>query len=117
MSAAYTRFRSLFVATLVFPPESNDRMAATPRKENYAKIFKLAVFDSDDAAFVDSFRAGDRHAQAELYRRYATHIERVLYRVLGWDEEVLELVQEVFLRAIAGKLHHGLFQLLGCSEL
>ena len=80
-------------------------MAVTPGKANYVKILKPAAFDSDDAAFVESFRAGDHRAKAELYRRYATHIERVLYRVLGWDGEALELVQEVFLRAIAGA--HG----------
>ncbi len=77
-------------------------MAVTPEKAKHAKIIQPAAFESDDAAFVESFRAGERRAKAELYRRYANHIERVLYRVLGWDAEVLELVQEVFLRAIAG---------------
>jgi len=80
-------------------------MAANLGKTNRAQILKPVAFNSEDAAFVDSFRAGDRRAQAELYRRYASHIERVLFRVLGWDADILELVQEVFLRAISGA--HG----------
>lgn len=80
-------------------------MAANLGKTNRAQILKPVAFNSDDTAFVESFRAGDRRAKAELYRRYATHIERVLFRVLGWDADILEMVQEVFLRAIAGS--HG----------
>jgi RNA polymerase sigma-70 factor (ECF subfamily) len=77
-------------------------MALTTEKANRAKLLTPAAFYSDDDAFVESFRAGNRGAKTELYRRYAHDIERVLYRVLGWDADIPDLVQEVFLRAIAG---------------
>lgn len=77
-------------------------MAVTIEKAHHAKVLTLAAFCSDDEAFVESFRAGNRSAKTELYRRYAAYIERVLYRVLGWDGDIPDLVQEVFLRAIAG---------------
>ena len=77
-------------------------MAVTSDKANHATILTPAAFFSDDEAFVDSLRAGQRGAKTELYRRYATYIERVLYRVLGWDADIPDVLQEVFLRAIAG---------------
>lgn len=80
-------------------------MAVPPGKANHAKILTPAAFYSDDAVFIESFRNGERSAKTELYRRYAEYIERVLYRVLGWNADVPDLVQEVFLRAIVGA--HG----------
>ncbi|MBN1656636.1 MAG: RNA polymerase sigma factor [Deltaproteobacteria bacterium] len=91
-----------FFSVVGFLADHNLLMAKTPEYVKRAKILTTATFYADDTAFVESFRAGDRSAKAELYRRYAPDIERVLYRVLGWDAEILELMQEVFLRAIAG---------------
>jgi RNA polymerase sigma-70 factor (ECF subfamily) len=41
-------------------------------------------------------------ARGALYDRYAAHVERVLLRVLGPDDEIADLMQEVFLAAIEG---------------
>ena len=77
-------------------------MAQSSEKVSRAKILTPAAFCSDDEAFLESLRAGKRSATTELYRRYAEYLERLLYRVLGWDADIPDLVQEVFLHALAG---------------
>jgi RNA polymerase sigma-70 factor, ECF subfamily len=67
-----------------------------------AAVITPAAFYSDDEAFVESLRAGRRSAKTELYRRYAVYLERVLYRVLGWDADIPDVLQDVFLHAITG---------------
>jgi RNA polymerase sigma-70 factor (ECF subfamily) len=59
------------------------------------------AFDGDDAALVQGFRRGDPGARAALYDRYADHVHRVLYRVLGFDRDLADLHHDVFVRALA----------------
>jgi RNA polymerase sigma-70 factor (ECF subfamily) len=77
-------------------------MAVTTEKANRASVLTPVAFFTEDDKFVESLRAGNRSAKTELYRRYAEYIERVLYRVLGWDADIPDVLQEVFLRSIAG---------------
>lgn len=56
----------------------------------------------DDAAIVARLRDGDRLAIAALFDRHADTIERVLYRVLGVDAEIPDLLQDVFVHAMLG---------------
>ncbi len=56
-------------------------------------------FEGDDEALVRALRAEHPGAYRVLYQRYAGEILRVLYRVLGSDDEMDELLHEVFVRA------------------
>jgi RNA polymerase sigma-70 factor (ECF subfamily) len=59
-----------------------------------------ASFAGDDVALVEAFRRGDPVARAALYDRYADHVHRVLYRVLGFDRDLGDLHHDVFVRAL-----------------
>ncbi|WP_437672115.1 RNA polymerase sigma factor [Sorangium sp. So ce131] len=59
-----------------------------------------ATFAGDDAALVDGFRRGDPRARAALYDRYADHVHRVLYRLLGFHRDLADLHHDVFVRAL-----------------
>lgn len=55
-----------------------------------------------DSALVKALRGQQASGTAALFDRYHGHVRRVLVRVLGPDPELSDLVQEVFLQAIAG---------------
>ena len=65
-----------------------------------AEVIPLRAGDSD-AALVRALRAGDPHAGAMLFDRYGLHVRRVLARVLGPDPELADLLQDVFVAALA----------------
>jgi len=65
-----------------------------------AEVIPLRAADSD-AALVRALRAGDPHAGAMLFDRYGLHVRRVLARVLGPDPELADLLQDVFVAALA----------------
>jgi RNA polymerase sigma-70 factor (ECF subfamily) len=54
-----------------------------------------------DTALVRALQAGEMRAGAVLFDRYAAHIRRVLVRVLGPDPELADLLQDVFVSALA----------------
>jgi RNA polymerase sigma-70 factor (ECF subfamily) len=60
----------------------------------------------EQAAFIEELvarlRTGERAAKATLFDRYASHVLRVLARVLGQDAELPDLVQDVFTAAFSG---------------
>jgi RNA polymerase sigma-70 factor (ECF subfamily) len=56
---------------------------------------------ADDSALVSALRQGHPAARAELFDRFATHVRRVLVRVLGHDTELADLLHEVFARTLA----------------
>lgn len=58
------------------------------------------TFEGDDAALVEASRRGEKGARAALYDRYADHVHRVLYRVLGFDRDLADLHHDVFVRAL-----------------
>lgn len=58
------------------------------------------AFPGDDAAMVDAFRRGDPRARAALYNRYADHVHRVLYRLVGFQHDLADLHHDVFVRAL-----------------
>jgi RNA polymerase sigma-70 factor (ECF subfamily) len=58
------------------------------------------TFVGDDAALVDALRAGHPGAAAAFYDRYAEHVRLTLRSILGPDEEIPDLLQEVFIRAL-----------------
>lgn len=70
-----------------------------------AEIHRLGAagsgFAGDDAALVASLRSGHPGAPAALYDRYAKHVQRVLMRVLGPDQELEDVLHEVFAQALS----------------
>lgn len=64
-----------------------------------APVIQLRAGESD-AALIRALRAGDPHAGAALFDRYAVHVRRVLARVLGPDPELSDLLQDVFVAAL-----------------
>jgi RNA polymerase sigma-70 factor (ECF subfamily) len=58
------------------------------------------TFVGDDVALVDGLRAGHPGAAAALYDRYAPPVRATLRSILGPDDEIPDLLQEVFIRAL-----------------
>lgn len=76
-----------------------------PRTEPLRQAAAVIPLRGDsDLALVLALRAGERHAGAALFDRYAPHVRRVLARVLGPDPELGDLLQDVFVAAL-GSLH------------
>jgi RNA polymerase sigma-70 factor (ECF subfamily) len=63
------------------------------------QVVRPLKFEGDDRALVRALRADHPGAYKVLYQRYANEILKVLYRVLGPDEEMDELLHDVFVRA------------------
>ena len=61
-------------------------------------------FSGDDSELVEAIRSGSTTGAAELFDRYGEHVQRVLTNVLGYDRELADLLQEVFVRAL-GSIH------------
>ena len=75
------------------------RPAAVPAKP-FPKVVELRLPESD-AVLVAALRAGRVEAKRQLFDRYGSDVERVLYRILGPDAEIPDLLQDVFLAALA----------------
>lgn len=58
------------------------------------------TFVGDDAALVGALRAGHPGAAAALYDRYAAAVRETLRSILGPDDDIPDLLQEVFIRAL-----------------
>ncbi len=57
---------------------------------------------ADDASLVEALVRGDPEAPNVLFERHAVHVRRVLARVLGADDELSDLLHDVFVRALDG---------------
>src|SRR5262249_9421776 len=57
--------------------------------------------EESDEVLVDAIRRGRAESKRTVVERYATHVRRVLVRVLGPDPEMADLVQDVFVVAFA----------------
>jgi RNA polymerase sigma-70 factor, ECF subfamily len=58
------------------------------------------VFAGDDYALIAGIRRGEGAAAAALYQQYRALVERTLVRILGFDSELADAVQETFIRAL-----------------
>jgi RNA polymerase sigma-70 factor, ECF subfamily len=72
-----------------------------PRRAGPSARPVAAIVARDDAALVAALASEDPSARAEVFDRYAPHVQRVLARVLGHDNELADLLHEVFVRALA----------------
>ncbi len=59
----------------------------------------IALRATDDHALARRCVEGDESAQRELFERYKRHVHGTLYRILGSNGEMDDLVQESFLSA------------------
>jgi RNA polymerase sigma-70 factor, ECF subfamily len=78
-------------------PEKNAK--GTPGGSSDAVVRPLR-FVGDDRTLLAGLKNGHNGAAAELYDRYADHVQRVLARILGMDQDLADLLQEVFLEAL-----------------
>jgi RNA polymerase sigma-70 factor (ECF subfamily) len=60
---------------------------------------QLQPVEETDAILVERVLQGDERAFASLYTRHARYIAGVVYGILGGDEELDDIVQEVFITA------------------
>jgi len=60
------------------------------------------TFAGDRTALVQALRAGHPGAAAAFYDEHAKHVLHTLRAILGADEEVPDLLQEVFIRGFRG---------------
>ena len=71
-----------------------------------AEVVKLVGKELSNSEIVEGVLNRDAQAAAALYDRFAGHINRLVWRLLGGDEEHDDVVQQVFLSALSsmGKL-------------
>jgi len=83
------------------PPATLNRGTLTPALAQRAggAVIPLPVGEGDEA-LVASLCAELPAARAALFDRHGQHVRRVLVRVLGLDQEVPDLLQDVFLTAL-----------------
>lgn len=56
----------------------------------------LSQPSADDATLVEQVKLGDETAFSALYKRHAQHVAGVVYRLIGNDEHLDDIVQETF---------------------
>lgn len=56
--------------------------------------------DPDRASLIARLKRGERKAQGEFFDAYVGMVERVLFRLLGPDVELSDMVQDVFIQAL-----------------
>lgn len=59
------------------------------------------AFSGDDAVLVAALREQHPGAKAALFQRHAEYVERVVTRVIGFDRELADVLQDVFLNALS----------------
>jgi RNA polymerase sigma-70 factor (ECF subfamily) len=61
----------------------------------------LSVVQTPDETLICQARAGDRSAREELFRRYRSDCYRCAYRLLGHEQDALDVVQDAMLKAFS----------------
>ncbi len=64
-------------------------------------VVRALPFAGDDVALVAAIRAGQTGAAVALVDRYGPHLERVICRVLGPDQELVDVLHDVVAHALA----------------
>jgi len=65
-----------------------------------AEVVKLVGRELSNSEIVDGVLNRDTQAAAALYDRFAGHVNRLVWRLLGGDEEHDDVVQQVFVSAL-----------------
>jgi RNA polymerase sigma-70 factor (ECF subfamily) len=58
-------------------------------------------FSGDDRALLEALREHHLGAKAAFFHRHAAYVERVITRVIGFDRELSDIVQDAFVNAIS----------------
>ena len=58
------------------------------------------VFSGDDASLVAALRENHPGAQVAFFNRYSGHAERLVTIAIGFDRELADILQDVFLNAL-----------------
>jgi RNA polymerase sigma-70 factor (ECF subfamily) len=58
-------------------------------------------FSGDDVALVAALRDHHPGAKAAFFHRHASYVERIITRVIGFDRELADILQQVFLNALS----------------
>lgn len=82
------------------PPWSNSAVMADSRLMTLRRGPYLS--DDPDLCLVERFARGESAAYDALVRKYQPHIAGLVCRLLAWDGDVDDVVQEVFLAALRG---------------
>ena len=69
-------------------------------KKNGVAHLKLLGYEGDDAALVRTIQRGDIGACAALYDQHIHHVQKVITRIMGVDQELSDLTNIVFYQAI-----------------
>jgi len=76
-----------------------------PQSTTRPKSVVVAMsFSGDDTALVAALRENHPGAKAAFFDRYARQVERIITHVIGFDRELVDVVQEVFANAL-GSIH------------
>ena len=67
-----------------------------------AKARKVVAVD--DAALIERAKSGDERALSQLYKRHARYVAGTVYRLLGNDHHLEDIVQDTFVLGLA-QLH------------
>jgi len=73
--------------------------SAGPQPRAYGVVRSLP-FDGDEAALVAAMRGGRADAGAAFYDRYAGAVHALVFRLMGPDGELDDVVHDVFVRAL-----------------
>jgi RNA polymerase sigma-70 factor (ECF subfamily) len=87
---ATRRVRSASTRTWMFPT----------RRPNHEEMLTPLTFVGNEAALVEAVRAGHPGAATALYDRYARQVRTMLLSTVGPDDEIPDLLHEVFIRAL-----------------
>lgn len=63
-------------------------------------VVRALPFDGDDAALVAAMKSGRADAKAAFYRRHARAVHGLVFRLMGPDAELDDVVHDVFVRAL-----------------
>jgi RNA polymerase sigma-70 factor, ECF subfamily len=81
------------------PPLPRPRLVAAATPLRSSRVVELPI-PEPDAALVAALRGGRADASTVLFDRYGDDVERVLYRIMGPDAEIKDLLQDVFVAAL-----------------
>lgn len=76
-------------------PEMEAELGSRPRMTEERR-------DAERAALVAGLKDGDDSAAAELFDLYQEYVVRLLSRLIGYDSEISDALQDVFLRVYRG---------------
>jgi RNA polymerase sigma-70 factor (ECF subfamily) len=82
----------------MLPRRSAD--SATTRRSPEGVVLPIA-FAGDEVALVEALRVNHPGAKAAFFQRHVKFVERIITHVIGFDAELADILQEVFVSALA----------------